>query len=167
MARVSAAWCFAFMVVIFYFAAGPHPAACNVSIARGAPPPLARSLARSRSREPQALRLDRSRRWLATTVRSVSMTFVRPGLLWFKLHVVNLNAHTRWKAWRRCLRRRLVRLAAHRGVSAQPACGGHVALRPRRRSHAREPGQVRPRGARRAHHDKLRRAARVTRRRHR
>src|SRR5438132_10250297 len=38
---------------------------------------------------------------------------------------------------------------------------------PTRRSSDLEPGQVRPRGARRAHHDKLRRAARVTRRRHR
>ena len=55
------------------------------------------------------------------------------------------DADPRRKTWRSHRRRRLVRVAAHRGVSAQPAHLDHVALRPRCGSGAGEPRQVRTR----------------------
>src|SRR5207302_6537289 len=55
------------------------------------------------------------------------------------------------------LRRRLVRVAAYHGVSAQPAHGRHLAVRARRGSRPRQPREVRHRAAPCADHDQLRR----------
>ena len=55
------------------------------------------------------------------------------------------NAHPGRQAWRRHLRRRLVRVAAHHGVPEKSRTPRSPGCRPRRGSHAREPREVRPR----------------------